>query len=492
MPKKISTRAVILFAVLHLISANSHALNSEIVRALIRDAIERNRQNVEACLQHNIVTEQCMGLVHQWRQEIIEPTFIFVNVGDILVPIQIEEREVIYRNLSKEFEFSYEKQEQGLINTTNIASGTTQNTVTRNYRPTLFVTIPGANFDNSDGRGVQTFQSDISQFIRRQALDYNAAVWNVSWDSLKPNRRQVKMLQRQIINFLDDQRYDWDVVIVGFSRGGIFANELALQLEGNENIHYLYTVLLDPTAALSINDHYPTEAPKSNLTSNHLFYDGRPWLGVDFNKTDADRSIHGYPSATLIGANHEDVPTQYISKGYWQSLFNLTEANKNHGNYNEPFYWQENVVRISLSSDIDIAVDVENGIFAESNAGPVYFTSQIYGENGNLHVGNSITSVSSMYASVGEDGVQARASLAGTDFGFSTNGVDEISLNHEQFGAINVGANISTTNVQVEFEIFGETIRLDSNGFIEDLLDHLGNPLEDVEDFLDPDPFDFW
>ena len=180
--------------------------------------------------------------------------FVFVNVGDILVPIQIEEKETVFRNLSKAFEFSFESEEQGLINATNIARGKTENTITRSYRPTLFVTIHGANLNESGGSDIQDFQNTIMEDLRGKDLSYNAAVWTVNWDSTKPNRRQVKMLHRQIQSFLDDQQYAWDVVLVGFSRGGIFANEVALKLDSNEKVNRLYTVLLDPTAVSSFND----------------------------------------------------------------------------------------------------------------------------------------------------------------------------------------------------------------------------------------------
>lgn len=448
------------------------------------------QQNVTECLEDNIVSDQCKGLVHQWTQEVKPAKFFFVNVGDILVPIQIEEKETVYRNLSKAFEFSFENEEQGLINATNIARGKTENTATRNYRPTLFITIHGASLNESGGSDIDSFQNTIMKSLRDKELTYNAAIWTVNWDSTKPNRRQVKMLRRQVKSFLDDQVYAWDVVIVGFSRGAIFANELALQLDSDEKVNYLYTVLLDPTAATSINDRYPEKSPSGTLVSNHLFYDGIPFLYVDFNLTEGDQPISGYPSAVIIGSNHTDVPAQYIDQGYWDTLFNLTETNKTVGNFNDELYWSEDIVRIRLS-DFEFDIDVDDGLFTESNAGQIYFTSQIYGEDGNLHVGNSVSTVASMYASIGDDGISARADLIGSGLGFNADIENGIEVDFDGFGVIGIGVDADAYGSSVEFEILDKRIKLDSHGDIEGFVDPLGNLLNSAGEFLS-DPFDLF
>lgn len=447
----------------------------------VYEALQNAKTKLNNCLKTELNDDVCHGLNDLWVTEKTPAKFAFISVGGILTPIEIEKEEVVYRNLTKDFEFSQVGNTVTRVSSTNVVNVTSSNIIKRQYRPTLFISLQGASFANSDGRGFDgsSLAADVATFLRGKGTNYNMAVWSISWDSIKPMREQVKMLRRKVNSFLKSKQYAWDVAIIGFSRGGLFANELANQLENNGKVNRLYSVLLDPTAAHTFNDVYPRRASNGPSRHNFLLYDGQAWspyFGEGF--AIGDQSIEGYPQATLIGANHNDVPVQFISDGHLAYLFEQTESNKIEGDFAERHYHQEEIVRIGLSKDLDINIEINDGVFVNANLGPVYFTTQTFVGDGNLHTGASVSILANFYSSVGEDGVSMNASVVGMDIGLTTDGVDGIRMDFDAFNAIGVNAELSTHDAYIEFEIMGKDLKLDATGAIEGVLGEAGDILD--------------
>ena len=174
--------------------------------------------------------------------------------------------------------------------------------------PTLVVTIPGYNGDAllvGAGNGRAGFQSDVYNEVLRRYTNSDdgcsiisnsyVEVWSVDWDSARDNGRQVRKLVDRISAFLEKQSVSWDVVVIGYSRGGIFEHDLVSEINpylyGN-----IFLALLDPTAALTWQDDFPRKKSPNipnNFSSN--LYDGEAFLGYGFSAhTVSDKNISNY------------------------------------------------------------------------------------------------------------------------------------------------------------------------------------------------------
>jgi len=175
-----------------------------------------------------------------------------------------------------------------------------------NYRPTLFITIPGSEIDDNGNfnRGTQPWQNAAQGVIAELARSSNSRHsqykhFAVDWDSDETNRGQVEDVSGLVKDFLKNRIDAWDVVIIGHSRGGIFAHDLTKELVGFSKVKNLHTFLLDPTAAIPIGDLYPLNLHHASVTNEFgsLFYDGNLF---DFNGafpgigTQSDLPISGY------------------------------------------------------------------------------------------------------------------------------------------------------------------------------------------------------
>jgi hypothetical protein len=161
---------------------------------------------------------------------------------------------------------------------------------TYDHRPTLFVLTHGlvssglsTGADNGvrRGYGLDDWQNQLAGNLARET---NAAgsmvhIMKVDWAAQSPNTSAVKQVADHIKDFLAGGQSQWDVMLIGHSRGGIFSAELARELDrGSElipnfigevpaslsavkRIRTLQVVMLDPTAAVSMGDVYPSAMP---------------------------------------------------------------------------------------------------------------------------------------------------------------------------------------------------------------------------------------
>ncbi|WP_054114250.1 hypothetical protein [Marinagarivorans algicola] len=408
--------------------------------------------------------------IDTWQAELTPAKFIFVNTGGILTPIKIEDESIAYRNLSQKYEVEIASNEAIAISSQNLVKASTSESVVREERPTLFITLHGASVVDvfKDGAATDQYQHDIATSIRKRGLQHNYAVWTVKWDSLLNNTRQVKKLKERVNGFLSEQKHAWDVVVVGFSRGGIFAHELSDDIEHNSKINKLYTILLDPTASKTIGDRYPAGASNSVKRKNYLYYDSETWFKYDSASTVSDKPIDGYARPILVAGPHEDIPSYFVD-GHWDGLLNEIINNKGAGDFNEPAYISEDIVRINISTDYLPHFVIDDGVYAELKLGPVMYTASLQGDDGNVHASINQGPIGGAYAMVGEEGLAGSANFLGSSAGFTTVGVDGIQINASQFNAFKFDLELSTHDAVVRVEILGKDVKLDANGFIERL-----------------------
>ena len=122
--------------------------------------------------------------------------------------------------------------------------------------PTLLITVHGAQQGEAQ---VELWQEEAAEKFRLASLAAGAYFhgYNVRWDSLRSNRSQVKAVGRRVARFLSDKIGGWDVVVLGYSRGGIFAHELGLSIESHPKVRNSTIVLLDATASTLFGDVFP-------------------------------------------------------------------------------------------------------------------------------------------------------------------------------------------------------------------------------------------
>ncbi|MCH2040071.1 MAG: dienelactone hydrolase family protein [Saccharospirillaceae bacterium] len=292
------------------------------------------------------------------------------------------------------------------------------------FRPMLLITIHGYRGDSIGlglGNGGQAFQHDIVDKLLGRATSpgcnrFNTSYieqWNVDWDSARPISRQRQSLSKKVNRYLRSQPYKWDIAVIGFSRGAIFTHELAALLE-SDFYHNLYTVLLDPTAALTYEDRYPS---RKNPESNHhasLYYDGDPFidgLGASLN-TISDQLITGYDVQLKVyeNATHGQFPDKWVAQSGQNSLNSyLNFLNNNAG----PRSLNLNAINTSCSEGVLISNFCSKNVRIRSgnNAG---IDGDIKFENGNLVVSGRLwvgpISTNNLYM-IGRDGMEVTTNL---------------------------------------------------------------------------------
>ncbi|KAJ3054102.1 hypothetical protein HK102_011576, partial [Quaeritorhiza haematococci] len=153
-------------------------------------------------------------------------------------------------------------------------------------RPTLVVIVHGLDggVSSNGSRGYSwdggslkdTSSSDWTTLLgSNMARELNAAgsmahVMLIDWASQSPNTNATRQVADHVRRFLYGRTDVWDVSLIGHSRGGVFGSEVADLLRGNE-VDQLQLIMLDPTAAVSMNDQYPTRKP--NAVDQAVAYD---------------------------------------------------------------------------------------------------------------------------------------------------------------------------------------------------------------------------
>lgn len=164
--------------------------------------------------------------------------------------------------------------------------------------PTLFIALSGFDL-NLTGSGIRQWQTNFLQAVAENMTDYEVAVWRVDWQASRPMSKQIKLLEKKVKHYLKDRKYAWDVVLVGHSRGAVFAHHLADRIDGNSKVNSIQTYLLDPTASTTHGDIYPKNKIGSSPSFyGDLYYDGNKFastaVGDAALSTISDESISGY------------------------------------------------------------------------------------------------------------------------------------------------------------------------------------------------------
>ena len=128
-------------------------------------------------------------------------------------------------------------------------------------RPTLIVVIHCFQ----PARGVPDWAKEIAEQVSDQLLKAGAksAAYYVDWDGLLGNEEPTTDIAKRIADFLAEQSEKWDLLLIGHSRGGLFANKVLDKLNEHserfaDKLGYAEQILLDPTGATLIGDYYPT------------------------------------------------------------------------------------------------------------------------------------------------------------------------------------------------------------------------------------------
>ncbi len=254
--------------------------------------------------------------------------------------------------------------------------------ISYNYRPTLFITIPGPEISSSGGfsRGTQAWQHSAQEVISQLAVNSNPRHsqymhFAVDWDSDETNRSQVEDIGGLVKDFLRNRIDAWDVVVIGHSRGGIFAHDLTKELVGFNKIKNIHTFLLDPTAAVPMGDLYPLNLHTSSWTTEYgsLFYDGELF---NFNGvfsglfTQSDYPINGYnnynlgSSDVLFDSTHEAFGNNWVSGtnvGLSRALDDVW-ARKDIGTFMPDGDSRYEIIRVSAAAIIiDANISISDG-----------------------------------------------------------------------------------------------------------------------------------
>lgn len=420
-----------------------------------------------------------------WRVE-YEHDLVLIS-GDVITPVEILEPTILLEHKDGGV-FSLNKNGISSATRNPIASFTHAAGKTYNKRPTLFISIPGfrgfaGGLDQlADGDGTDPWQingdvqryengnavkdangktipvlNSINSIVNNGVSEYQFKHMIVDWNSTRPNRYQVRDMARVVKSYLRQRVHAWDVVIVGHSRGGIFAHELASQLDGFSKINKVHTFLLDPTASITwVSDRYPHSMSHDY---GSLFYNGTNFADEFGNLTlgtVSDRNISGYNNYSRkdytfdsTHSNFGNAWTVHETKGFPRALQDILRL-KDSGSFVADGNSDPEVVKvrtgtaIKLDGHIDIGADhVE--IVGMLSVGPTAVSTNIYADGKGVE-GSVGLIVSSSYAaitrdrleiqqnnlfsnygaSISQDGVAADINLGpvSADFGLSVEGVE--------------------------------------------------------------------
>ncbi len=282
------------------------------------------------------------------------------------------------------------------------------------------------------------------------------------WNTNASNADQVKQTADQVTKLLDGKG-DWDIILMGHSRGGVFAHELAGRLTGQPSAHQVYTILLDTTAALPWNDTYPRREPP-NVTG-YQYDDGKKFvpLGLTNGATVDGRRTLGYRYTQLRNltdnrckqlfsdsCSHEYFPEEYIRQGYFRSDLKEIFARNHPGrNYPEWFaklepeekesYWEVHAPFVHGIADVDASC---NSLECFLHVNVLGLGSDIRVERSGFSVGQSLV-VATASLAVSAHGIKAKGDSLLVDVGVSIDAKDPLRVETGVATAIDV--DISAT-----------------------------------------------
>jgi len=250
---------------------------------------------------------------------------------------------------------------------------------TPNITPTLIVLTHGAisnvgnisNQASDSDRGIQGWQTQMATTLTNtlEAAGSQTYTMMVDWAALgaiHPGGASdpSEYVAEAIKAFLDAQDQKWDVLLVGHSRGAIFNDEVIQEVQGNNAAHvgYVESILLDPTAAPTDGDVYPTQVP-SNVNKEIVYQDGFNLFGPE---TRADIPI---PGATNIDVSHtisNDVANN-VTNTVWDTVNPIYYYEDGVGSHSAlPDWYLDDSGQSSGGTEGYFADDVQNFIAQKS------------------------------------------------------------------------------------------------------------------------------
>ena len=330
-----------------------------------------------------------------WTATYNRPNVVVIPLDDLNIPIQTAPATLTLSNETRG-RLIFSAESVRAVTRTPVVTYTHTGGTAFSRRPTLLVSLCGF-MGSYPGSGTCDMQYKLERHIANTYGQYQYKHFAVDWETYLTNVHQVRDLANTIGDFLKPKAVPWDVVIVGFSRGGVFAHDLARALVGHTKIDTLHTYLLDPTGSPAFSDVYPASKPTAPGFAHHGFnyYDNRPWVDAYLTTTNAttesDRPISGYNNNYFDATLHAAFPGEWIDAHMGEALAAINQV-KDVGSFPEDGTSGMEIVTISSGGDVD-------------------FNGSIDFVNGTAHISGSLTisgvpgSVS-LEATVGADGVQ--------------------------------------------------------------------------------------
>jgi len=440
--------------------------------------VEIDKLNISRIVENAVATD----IEENWSMD-YSHEIIIIPMADLNIPIEISKPTVTLKHKEKgQFVFSEGKVRSVTRNPIVTYEHKAGSEIA--FRPTLYISLQGLRVDSE----VDSWQAELQDMLEDDILSSQYKHFLVKWDSSLSLGTQVDDLASVVGDFLNNKVYAWDVVIIGYSRGGIFAHELSSKIIGHNKIKNLHTFLLDPTASTFHSDRYPnprTVPPVAGYFGS-LYYDGQKFID-EINMslgTDGDRNIIGYDNYGrndhLFNSSHSDFGTNWVAAGLSGLAGALVDikSKKVPGSFIADGDSGEEFVRIKANKNIDFNgnIDITDGnisLFGDLSAGGLSLvnieaavgkdgvdiaggtaiaTSHIIINEDQLEASQS-TLLSSYSASVSSEGLSANVSLIFTSASASINS-DEITINIT-VGDQTIGGNADTGGAVAAFVACG-------------------------------------
>ncbi|AOT07652.1 hypothetical protein [Pseudoalteromonas luteoviolacea] len=478
--KRLMTIAILLCSIF---IANAHASicykpSEQEMGMVLDDEAEMMQRQYDQCIAKQKALKQAADA---WRID-TEKKFIPIFVNGIMIPIVEKETYALNNKVGK---FTLRDDELHSVSVSSVYQGRVKSQVTFSKRPTLFVSISG--FKRSDN-SVDPWQTQLENRILENTLEYaQYRHMQVEWDSDENMYDQVRDLGDVVYDFLNDRKYKWDVVLVGFSRGGVFAHNLGNRIRESDKINNLVTVLLDPTAAPVFGDKYPTNgiSVPHGQHRGYLYYDDAGFAcGPDYPSvlcrsqlsTVSDKKISGYTNSGRYDFNtslmdHDAVASKWVSNEgpgslNFSTLWHDLNLMKPDGSFTQDGLSGLDVVKISrgniqLNGNLSFDNDTVN-LTAQLDLGKLGTTSldMSAGKDGVEMSANVL--VASAYAVASKDRIEASASVVVADLGVKLD-KHGFQTKYDTLGVLSGEVQVDLGEVAISIEIFGKDLDLQFN-----------------------------
>ena len=322
-------------------------------------------------------------------------------------------------------------------------------------RPTLLVITQGAN---TGGHFTYPWQTELARNLRSELENADSQVHSmiVQWDSFKPNDRGVRDISSKVKDWLGQRQQEWNVVLVGHSRGAIFNHELAQEIAGSSNIRNLSHIMVDPTASVTHGDQYPSNVPlevdhSMVYDDGYVFIplavrDGLPVAGAGYERV----SLDGFGYQDTVGS-HNAIASWYAEEGYQNDLAWLLSQETPTS---KPFFVHED---LETGNQLLVAPGPESpnhvvDIGIDTN------------ENGNFHGYITIFPIGGVDVTIGKQGLDVSAGVIGYGSGGVSLSSRGFTASVNVYNTIGGGLIIGNDETRLDVNVFGVNLNLFGKG----------------------------